>query len=933
MIKIIVCALACTSPLRAAQLLVGDSNLTQVSFPFQINTHGFALPQGLFFVGARDAVSQNTFSVAVVGRGEIAFRGITPPFVKFDGVPKISNPLYGAGISKMAMLGARPLVALKGNPSALFLLEPDGKTVYSAQNIQNGKGAPAKSLLHIATTAPQIMVPLEGDASLGTVAALGNDQGGFDGNGSGIALLFFKKFIDAEKKQVFKWDIVNALTGSSQYSPSGELTSAGNRAYPVDTTTPALALTNPVSALGSDVEMHFDRELGRLYIAMNVTAGAGASDGARAVMVGSLTQGRLALSPIAPDSAFAGDQIIGTRGPLSKATIYKVRTMQTRTHLRYLVVVGGTGGSDDLRSRVFALPLVDNIKAQVYDASKPAEGENVKPSIHGTLANVNSLPVTIFGAGSPQSFQARVFSEPATSPDQLYSMSSPTAAVGGQALLPGPITDIVVRGDAVFVSTEAAGNGLEPGIFFSQALFDTTGRISGWTNWRRAAAGGEAVREFTLDSFTGSFWYMPVSNSTVQSVFRTTWTNGSDDLGSFMVNEFNFRQGGVQGLFDFPFTTPSFSTTINNRISVQAMTGYKKVVLLQTGADSGGFFGPATNLTAYHSTDGTLSQFQGAPALSLSGGVLDQLGPLNSAVVLTDGVDGWFIVGGSCGVAILADEQGHGWSASEGLGYNFKGLLQTMAWRKLSDAPVRKLIASGNNLFILTTRSLERLTITAQSLANPEPTVLTHLDDELASYSDLLVSGPLALIATSKGLFRSGNYVNVQSAANSIPLVQVDLPESAGPVTRLQAISSTNEETDVGMNGNVYVLSACVGLSQAQIYRLVIAAGSVTDETVQLFPDYYIRGVKTYFASLGDYRNYVVTDGALIALSRSAFGGAHPFMELLSPTLKSGEINGARVRITLLVLPSPFVSLSKLIRSSASGAWMVPGDFGLRIQG
>ena len=53
------------------------------------------------------------------------------------------------------------------------------------------------------------------------------------------------------------------------------------------------------------------------------------------------------------------------------------------------------------------------------------------------------------------------------------------------------------------------------------------------------------------------------------------------------------------------------------------------------------------------------------------------------------------------------------------------------------------------------------------------------------------------------------------------------------------------------MNGNVYVLSAYVGLSQAQIYRLVIAAGQVTDETVQLFPDLYLRGMPTYFASLG----------------------------------------------------------------------------------
>ena len=224
MLKII-CALTLIGafPLEAAQLVVSNPKDTQQSFPFQIAAHGFAPPQGLFFVAARDAVINNNFAVAVSGRASKEFIGITPPTATFDGVPNIASPLYGAGISNLAMLGSRPLVALSQSPSSLFLIEGDGRVVYTAQNIKNANGERAQSLLTLATTAPQITVPLEGDASLGAFAALGNDQGGFDGNGSGIALLFFKKFIDTQKKATFKWDIVDAQTGVSQYSPSGEV--------------------------------------------------------------------------------------------------------------------------------------------------------------------------------------------------------------------------------------------------------------------------------------------------------------------------------------------------------------------------------------------------------------------------------------------------------------------------------------------------------------------------------------------------------------------------------------------------------------------------------------------------------------------------------------------------------------------------------------
>ena len=208
----------------------------------------------------------------------------------------------------------------------------------------------------------------------------------------------------------------------------------------------------------------------------------------------------------------------------------------------------------------------------------------------------------------------------------------------------------------------------------------------------------------------------------------------------------------MQGLFDFPLTTSGFSTHVGNRLSVQAFTGYKKVLLLQTGGDYEGLFGPTTNLTSYSSTDGTLSGFDGSPALVCSGGVLDELGPLNSVAVVTNGVDGWFVVGGSCGVAILADERGHGWDATGGLGYQFKGLLPTMAWRKISDAPVRKLIALGTSLFVLTTRSFERIDHYCSVSCKPSVNLLTQLDDELSSYSDMLGIGSLSPYSYQSGI-------------------------------------------------------------------------------------------------------------------------------------------------------------------------------------
>ncbi len=941
-----------TIPLHAELLLSNTADATE-SFPFNVSAHGFYIPLGRIFVGASEAVANNAFAVASALRTSNTFKALTPQFVKLNNAADSLNPLFGAAINNLAPLGAWPIVTKAGNPSSIFLIEDSGNQigVYEASNIQDSQGQTASSLLSMTTNATQVFEPLSLTALMATFAAIGNKNGGFDGNGSGIALLFFKRFTSPQGNTSYlTWDIVDATTGTSQFNDVGEPTGLGNKPIPIDTTTAAIKIGNPVSAIGNTVDLHFDRDLGRLYIALNVQGGNAPTDGARAVVVAALSNGRLILQNIAPDSAFADNtKIVGGVGQNAQISISKVRTLQTRTYLRYLIVVGGNGNDPNVQSNVYALPLVDNLAS----------------ASHGALANVNAAPGTLFGPAFParpkgsdlpqyQRFRARVFYVPAVQPSDLYSMNSPGARVGGNGILPSAVTDIVVAGESVFVSVGQPGNDLAAGIFYSQPLFDTLGRVTSWTDWQRVGGTADAINGFGYDPLKGIFFYIPqvLTNSITQmhSVYRTAWSDGTDPLGLFISGQFTLQNGGVQGLQDVPFSTQSLTTQVGQRLSFQIFTGFKKVVLLQTGQDQNGLFTPVIQTEdIFQSKNGTLSNFSPSPGLAISGGVIDQLGPLDASAVVTDGTYGWIAVGGSGGVGILADSSGAGYPAQPGLRASFQGLTSAMSFIKISSAQnVRKMVAVGNNLFVLTTTSLIRYTISASALktGNISASLLAQLTqeqlDQASSYSDVIISGPLALLATSFGLLRSGNFVSIQTVTNQVNVgwTAVPLPESAGsltnpgPVSRLFAISPTGFETNVALGGTVYVLNAYVGFTQAQIYRFVLQLtnGAVTDSSVTIFPDLFIQGLPTFFAHLGDYKNYVVTDGALIAVSRSAFGKVPPVLELLPSTIKSGEAGAGRNLVPFVMFKKPDSSIGKLLRSSASGAWIVPGDFGVRVQ-
>lgn len=600
--------------LYAAQVLTGNSKNPQETFTFNVLANALYEPNGRFFVGAASAVPGNEFAIAAAHRNATSFTALAPEKVMLNFQDDQKNPLYGAAIGHMAMMSTRPIVTKVGDPSSVYLVDDltNVTAVFSATNIQDANGSPAKSLLALTSNAAYLLMPLDAGATLGAFAALGNAAGGFDGNGSGIAVLFFRKYTLADKKAVtYKWDIVDAQTGTSQFDTQGNPVAGGNRAFPISTATPEIGINSPVSSIGNQIDMHFDRDLGRLYVALNVQAGIAANAGARGIIVASFFNGKLMLQPIAADTAFTGTPaIVGSIGSLAEISILKVRTMQTTTYLRYLIVVGGNGAASAVSQKVFALPLVDNL----LDAA------------HGTLANVQSAPLTLFAPHSPHQFQARVFIKPAEQPSELYTMNSAAAQVGGSGILPGPITDISVNGDTVFVSVNQSGNGLAAGIFYSQALLSATGVIAGWTTWQRVGGVAKPVAGFSYDAFKGSFWYIPQSSSSIEqqqvtttnTVLRTEFTDGSDPLGMFISKEFAQLAGGVQGLFDVPYTTPSLTTILGKRMSFNIYTGFEKVLLVQSGADSAGNFGPLLNISnPFSSQNGSLAGFNGSGVLSL----------------------------------------------------------------------------------------------------------------------------------------------------------------------------------------------------------------------------------------------------------------------------------------------------------------------------
>jgi hypothetical protein len=891
---------------KGAQTITGDQS-SGSSFSFDILPRAYNVVDSLFFVGANSAPTGDgvNYSISVGGPLSTSFTKLTAGITAtINGVAGQPNPLRGAVISALSLLGTNAVAVTSAEPSSIYIVQSFNENNYSllkAANMLDGSGAPVTLVNALATNAPQFAnLPIQKNLAVYEAVQIGRA-------GSSIAVAAVKEFNENDVTKIS----FNYLATTS-----------------LNTATSALYINHSLAAIAVDaVSLHavnmFEEQMPWLYIGLQVQAGGAPGDGAFGVVAMPALQEAPNFFKIAPDTAITADSIIATNAANTQVNIYHVRTMFTTMQLPYLIVVGGVVGTSANNRTVYALPQLN---------------------ANGGLAKISAEPQVTFSDQYPYRIINRAFVTPAAVAGDLYSSTAVPAQVGGGPA-PGEVTDIFVSGDAVFVSVAVSSGSVQPGIFHSQALFDNFGRIKGWTNWQRVGATNVPVWRFAFDERSGNFWYLTgTSEATIQTVLRTQWEQGENGFSGLVNGLFSEKTGGVQGLFDIAkATTPA----LDGNISLNIMTGFQQVMIAQTGATTTGF-GPVTDFSnGFRSTNGTTQGFTpGVTWLNFTGGVLDDLGAIIAATVVTDGTYGWFVVGGNGGVAVLAHADGTGWPVS--LQNGFVGLDANMQWYKVGNYKnVRKLnpffFNNQARFFVLTNAKFDRLVTSAATFSGGASPVTLAIPEGLPGgknrwFADSLISGNLVLLSTSSALLRGANGIDIaNSTTSSMNWVQVAIPESVGPVTRLYAISQDGVEANLATNvvpGNLYLLNAYVGYDQTRVYRFNVENSStVSDSTLTQLPDYIVKNQKSFFINVGNYRNYMATDGSIFALSRSRYIDAPLFEELLGPTWKRPSLvvgqSQVMLRNALRVVTTKSHSIGRMLRSTGFGSWLVPGDFGL----
>lgn len=901
----------------------------------------------------------NEFAVSRVTRDTTQFTGLTPKEVLFNNVgaskQKTPNPLYDAGISFMALFNGesnalagaieRPVIVPSNNLQTIYFINNyfnDGTVeLLSAQcnglatrNVPDATGAVTAGIVGLEAAAPYFF------------AVVRPATGIFGAVGSGVALGIVGS-IDVINQNKQKGVITAPIIIDA---PTGLIQASVNRATPLDISSSFLKIGNNLASIGSIIDVFWDPHVARLYIALQITGGAAGTDGGRAIAVGRVTNtGILEFNPIAPTAAFdtSLDKIVGVIGANSSVSINKVRGMFTTTALPYLIVQGNVGAPSATKRIVFALPLVSGA---------------TDLTVNGTIADKNAEPENVYSSEVIPSLTNRIIKQPATTTAQMPLSSDAATQVGNGTLPEGDITDLFVYGDAVFVTVQTSDSNDQPGVFYSQAMFEANGKIKNWTSWRRATGTPVKVQSVVLDPVTGQFNSLVANSSNhVKIVQRTQWKEGNDTglkpVTTAIANFFLPEEGGVQGMFDFVVTdsTPGTSTPGLLDISALVVTGLGKVMLVQTSNVVAGGVIPIGG-TAFGAVsrfiNGEITQTfspGNSRIITVEGGVLDELGPINAAEIARDGssgANGYVFVGGTHGVAVLSKANGSGWSTVSGLSDGFTGLTDGMTFKKVGTyRDVYKLINDGQFLYILTVTQLDRIdltqgnvglgTITPVTIATPEsiPGIGTT-----GSFLDAIISGPLVVLATNQGLLRIGNGLDVRTAGVKSSVWQcIDAPETIGPMEQLVAITQKDRAQDItktSPGGNLLALSAYRGKNQAQIARYAVnqAPLVVSNTTVTRIDDLFVKDIPSYFANFGLFYNGIATDGSLYyGIHNKQFGDESAMVTVLFST--KGVYTGSRF-LTNKIIPVNVTNtalIAALIQSSATGSWLVGDDHGLRV--
>jgi hypothetical protein len=763
----------------------------------------------------------------------------------------------------------------------------------------------------------------------------------FGDNGSGLALAILGTIVipsenknteqkepDQDSQKVI-FVTVDTPTGSNKYTgikkikKETEVPEIPTRACPFNRASSVVCLGDTPLASLTVHDIYWSNEMHAFYISVTAHADAHHSTGVRGVVMARINKDNtLQLVPLVPDAAVTQDGIVTNQGAGASITISRARTMATSTALNYLII--------QKENTVYALPLV---RATDVDTNLT----------HGTVANCDAVPAWIEQKANPN---VRHFTHAAGQAHQVVTPESFAARVGVAPIKNGTITNMFVKGDAVFTVVDAQDPS-HAGIFYSQAIFNATGMIVGWSAWRRAitsftdTGAPEKILDAQLNNAVGDFVLVCANNEGQKTEIKhTMWSNNEKDpqnVMSIVSDIFPKDHAGVHGIIDIPAGVPGLPDS-----SLQILTGLGTIMMVQTSIASHDGFVPC-NLAhcerAVKNTQGTFDGISGSVQI-VTGGTLNELGPITTAQVVSSGDYGFVCVGGARGFAVLTTSHATGWSAYKGIGPEFSSV-PSMTFKKYGNYTfVRKLIVDDGMLYILTDTYVDRITLTGNwehdiAHAVRVCTITDVCGSDPGAFFDIVVSGKLALLGTSNGLWRiaNGNDVRLASACWQ----PVPLPEGFLCVRQLHAITVSGCVTDLThtAGGMIYALSGYKGKSQARLHRLAIShvTDTITDTTVQLLPDLYVRGTASSLISFGGYRSFFLTDGAISMHTGFKEDGSVAAFSTPADTISiRSYIKSAPVRGTEFALPLGGKILVGLLQSHALGNRIMAGDFGLVMQ-
>ena len=677
-------------PCYSAVVVQGNSAASPKGFATPINAETYDRGKGNFFVGLLNGTDIYTISKA-------SRPSFTTP-TTFTGILKSDSELLNTSILLLAISeqeNNKSVLATvsSDNPLKIIGLFDDGSSEIPSADMADMNDAAGNT----AESIPQIVA-----SSTHVFAALSANGGTFGDAGSGIGLISI-----SIANSVLTFDIKNANTGIN-----------GNLAVPLDNSSTVLKGDgggNDVTILNEDVGMFWDPIFERLYISVTLQTGAAATDIGKAIVVGRLNTSQLILEKIVIDGAISGggvDEIIVTEGADIILGSRFPRVMHTSTGPDYLIVDCVAAATCN---RIFALPLV-------FDTSSPSE--------HGTLANKNSILNANFK-----------FTDPATAPGDLVvndPITDPFGVVGAGDLPIQPdeqISDMVVVGDGVYVSINVVPSvDNDTGVFYSQAMFDNTGKIIRWTPWTKRGVslnafpgitlpGGVvhdgAIRFLEVDGKTGNIWI--VEGTTQQVAGITSWTTGTLSTG-LISSVGKALSKSSYSVLDLDQATRGFLNTTIQRYAL--FGGVNKVVFARTTQ--------ARDITSLSSpqiviTDFSLDENFLITSLPEKAGCCQALEYSRTSTTAGDENNlNYFFAGTENGLFVYTDDGGNGFNALDLSTLNIAPFTNR-TWQKVSiiQGSVVDLQTTGTGpLYILTLNSTDEKPLMSTVFSVPhKPTI------------------------------------------------------------------------------------------------------------------------------------------------------------------------------------------------------------------